>query len=84
MKRPVRPANATLPDRCDAAPVDWAGPEALDEGEPDVEVPFSVRLPPKPAVVVGEVLLSAFSEAFLKAAKVLSPDVLDPVSHWNV
>lgn len=81
MNRPVRPANATLPVRCDAAPVDEAGAEALDEAEPDVVVPFSVRLPPVPAVDVGETLLVAASEAFLKAAKVFSPDVLDYVSH---
>lgn len=66
------PAKATLPVRCDAAPVDEAGGEA-PEGEAP-EVLFSVRLPPVPAVDVGETLLVARAELFLKAAKVLSPD----------
>lgn len=80
MSRPVRPAKVTLPERCDAAPVE-AVPEELDEGEPDVEELFWVRLPPVPPVDVGETLLVAFSEAFLKADKVFSPDDLDCVNH---
>lgn len=80
MKRPLRPAKATLPVRCDAAPVDWTAPEALEEGEPDVDVPFSVMLPPVPAVDEGETLVLALAEEFLNAAKVLSPVALRDVS----
>lgn len=72
MNRPVIPAKATLPERCDAAPVEEVG-GAEPEGEA-AEVPFSVRLPPVPAVDEGETLLEARAELFLKAAKVLSPD----------
>lgn len=77
MSKPVRPAKATLPERCDAAPLDAAGEALLEEeeeGEVDVVVPFSVRFPPVPAVDEGVTLLVAFEEAFLKAARVLSPD----------
>jgi hypothetical protein len=75
VKRPVMPAKTALPARWDAAPVDAAG-----EGDADVEVPFSVRLPPVPAVAVGDTLSVAASEAFLKAARVLGPDALGHVS----
>ena len=71
MNKPVIPAKATLPVRCDAAPVDAAGDGAP---EPEVEVPFSVKLPPKPAADVGEVLLLAALAAVLKASNVRSPD----------
>jgi hypothetical protein len=76
VKRPVKPANMALPARWDAAPV-AAGEE---EGDSDVEVPFSVRLPPEPAVDVGDTFSVAFSEAFLKASRVLGPEALDNVS----
>ena len=64
---------------CDAAPVEDAGvPDAVPDG--DVEVVFSVRLPPVPALTVGDTLLSASADAFLKAAKVLAPVALYCVS----
>lgn len=72
VNRPVRPAKATLPLSCDAAPV--AADELADE-PPDVEVPFTESLPPVPEVVVGETLLLASEEAFLYAAKVFAPVV---------
>jgi hypothetical protein len=76
---PARLAKATLPERCVAAPVDDAGvPDAVPDGE--IEVVFSVRLPPVPALTVGETLLSASAEAFLKAASVLAPVALIGIS----
>jgi hypothetical protein len=72
---PVRPAKIALPVSCDAAPVE-AGAEALDEAEPDVEVPFSWSLPPEPAVDAGETLSVACFDAFLKASRVFAPEVL--------
>jgi hypothetical protein len=72
---PARPAKVKLPDKCDAAPVEEAGvPDAVPDG--DVDVVFSVRLPPVPALTVGDTLLSASADAFLKAAKVLAPVAL--------
>jgi hypothetical protein len=76
VKRPVIPANMALPARWDAAPV-AAGEE---DDDPDVEVPFSDRLPPEPAVDVGDTFSVAFSEAFLKASIVLGPEALNNVS----
>lgn len=69
---PVRPAKVTLPVRCPAAPV--AEPDAALDGE--VEVVFSVRLPPVPALTVGDTLLSTSADAFLKASRVLTPVAL--------
>lgn len=70
---PARPAKVMLPVMCAAAPVEDAGePEAVPEGD-DEEPELSVRLPPEPALMVGETLLSAEAEAFLKAARVLGP-----------
>lgn len=75
VNRPVIPANTALPARWDAAPVAEEG-----EGDSDVEVPFSLSLPPVPAVDVGDTFSVAFSEAFLNASRVLGPDALDNVS----
>jgi hypothetical protein len=64
-----------LPDICEAAPVEDGEPEA------DVDVPeVCVRLPPLPALTVGDTLLPALAEAFLKAARVLAPLALNIVS----
>lgn len=53
-----------LPARCEAAPVEAAGaPEAELEG--DDEELLSVRLPPVPALEVGETLVEASADAFL-------------------
>jgi hypothetical protein len=68
VKRPVIPAKTALPARWDAAPV--------AEGVSDVELPFSLILPPVPAVDVGDTFSVAFSEAFLNASRVLGPDAL--------
>lgn len=59
---------------CEAAPVDDGEPDAVPDG--DVEAELSVRLPPVPAVEVGDTLLLASAEAFLKAARVLAPVAL--------
>jgi len=90
VKRPVRPAKATLPPSWEAAPVDCGAPDALDipdmlamlpdpelvadEPEPEVAVPFSLSLPPVPACDVGETLSEAEAAAFLKASMVLAPE----------
>jgi hypothetical protein len=64
-----------LPDMCEAAPVEDGEPEA------DVDVPeVCVRLPPLPALTVGDTLLLAPIEEFLKAARVLGPLALNIVS----
>lgn len=76
---PAKPANATLPDICEAAPVEDAGvPDAVLDGE--VEPVLCVRLPPVPALTVGDTLLSASEDAFLKAARVFAPVALRAVS----
>jgi hypothetical protein len=64
-----------LPDMCEAAPVEDGEPEA-DVGVPEV----CVRLPPLPALTVGDTLLLAPIEEFLKAARVLGPLALNVVS----
>lgn len=58
-----------------AAPVDSGDDESVD-------VPFSpsVRLPPEPAVDVGDTFSVASIEAFLKASSVLAPVELRIVS----
>lgn len=67
-----------LPDMCVAAPVEDGEPEAVPDG--DVEPELCVRLPPLPALTVGDTLLPALDEAFLKAARVLGPLALNTVS----
>ena len=87
VKRPVRPAKATLPPSCEAAPVDCGMPDipdmldmladpdlVADEPEPEVAVPFSLSLPPVPALDSGETLSAAAVAAFLKASMVLGPE----------
>ena len=64
-----------LPDMCEAAPVEDGEPEE-DVDEPEV----CVRLPPLPALTVGDTLLLAPIEAFLKADRVLGPLALNIVS----
>lgn len=62
-----------LPDICEAAPVEDDGePDAVPDGDVE-EAELIVRLPPVPALTVGDTLLSISAEAFLKAAKVLGP-----------
>ena len=69
-----------LPDICEAAPVEDAGvPDAVPDGDVE-EAVLSVRSPPVPAVTVGDTLLSASAEAFLKAARVLAPVALHAIS----
>lgn len=63
---------------CAAAPVEEEGvPEVVPEG--DVEAELSVRLPPVPALTVGETLVSIAAEAFLKASRVRAPVALQAV-----
>ena len=65
---------------CEAAPVEDDGvPDAVPDGDVE-DAELSVRLPPVPALTVGETLLSASAEAFLKAARVLGPEALQAVS----
>jgi hypothetical protein len=61
-----------------AAPVEAGAPEAELEDE-DEEL-LSVRLPPVPALEVGETLVEASAEAFLYASRVLGPEALKGVS----
>jgi hypothetical protein len=62
--------------------VEAGAPEAEPEG--DVDVLLSVRLPPVPALEVGETLVEASAEAFLYAARVLGPEALKCVSMQHV
>lgn len=65
---------------CAAAPVEDAGvPDAVPEGDVE-EAELSVRLPPVPALTVGDTLLSTSAEAFLKAARVFAPVALQEIS----
>lgn len=69
-----------LPDICEAAPVADAGePEAVPDGD-DEDPELCVRLPPVPALTVGDTLVLALAEAFLKAARVLAPEELKRIS----
>lgn len=64
-----------LLERCPAAPVDVAAePDEVLDG--DDEVVFSVRLPPVPALTMGDTLLLTSADAFLKASSVLAPVAL--------
>lgn len=56
-------------------------PEAVLDGD-DIVV-LSVRLPPVPALTLGDSLVSAPADAFLKAARVLGPVVLVDISELS-
>jgi hypothetical protein len=53
-------------------------PDAVPEGDEE-EAELSVRLPPVPALTVGDTFLSTSAEAFLKAARVFGPVALQVV-----